>query len=274
MSLKIISADERMKKRHSVSGVIFGPHGIGKTFLLKSLDPSTTLFVNMESGDLCVKDWPVDSIEVKTWEEARDIACLVAGPNLANRSDQPYSQAHYDYCLQEYEGVDLAKYQTFFYDSISVLSRLCFQWSNGQPAAFSKAGTYDQRGAYGLLGQELMRWFCQVQKTKEKHTWLVGGLDEKFDDFNRSVWTPQIEGSKAANELPGIFDQVISMVQLKNDDGEPYRAFVCHKINPWGYPAKDRSTKLEMIEPPHLGKLIHKISGDYSYPESNDFQQS
>jgi hypothetical protein len=30
-------------------------------------------------------------------------------------------------------------------------------------------------------------------------------------------------------------------------------------MNPWGYPAKDRSGRLDMVEPPHLGELIAKI---------------
>ena len=51
------------------------------------------------------------------------------------------------------------------------------------------------------------------------------------------------------------------MVQISPEDGEPYRAFVCQTLNPWGYPAKDRSGRLDMIERPHLGKLMDKISG-------------
>jgi hypothetical protein len=37
------------------------------------------------------------------------------------------------------------------------------------------------------------------------------------------------------------------------------RGFVCTAPNPWGYPAKDRSGKLDQTEPPHLSKLIAKI---------------
>jgi hypothetical protein len=32
-------------------------------------------------------------------------------------------------------------------------------------------------------------------------------------------------------------------------------------INPWGYPAKDRSGRLGILEPPHLGRLFEKIAG-------------
>jgi hypothetical protein len=30
-------------------------------------------------------------------------------------------------------------------------------------------------------------------------------------------------------------------------------------MNPWGYPAKDRSGRLDMVEAPDLGVLIRKI---------------
>jgi hypothetical protein len=258
---RIITADERMAETRYVKGVIAGPHGIGKTTLLKTLDPAKTLFLNLEAGDLAVQDFPVDSINIQTWDQARELACLTRGPNPALRSDQPYSQAHYDYCCSQTDPKFLDKYSIYFWDSISVAARLCLQWCGGQPKAFSeKSGKPDNRGLYGLLGRELIDWFTEIQHTN-KHVWLVGGLDEKPDDFNRPTYSLQIDGAKAALELPGIFDEIISMVQLKTDDGQPYRAFVCHKVNPWGYPAKDRSTRLDMLERPHLGALMDKIIG-------------
>jgi hypothetical protein len=34
---------------------------------------------------------------------------------------------------------------------------------------------------------------------------------------------------------------------------------VCTTINPYGYPAKDRSGRLDTFEKPHLGRLMTKI---------------
>jgi hypothetical protein len=107
----------------------------------------------------------------------------------------------------------------------------------------------------------MIGWLTQLQHTKGKNVWLIGILDEKTDDYNRRFFSLQIEGSKTGLELPGIVDEVISMVQLSTEEGEPYRAFVCQTLNPYGYPAKDRSGRLDMIERPHLGQLMDKISG-------------
>ena len=149
-----------------------------------------------------------------------------------------------------------------FIDSITVAGRLCFQWCKGQPQAFSgRNGKPDMRGAYGLHGQEMIAWLTHLQHTRGKNVWFVGILDEKLDDFNRRVFSPQIEGSKTGNELPGIVDEVIVMAEIGQADGDPYRAFVCRTLNPFGYPAKDRSGRLDAIEEPHLGRLMEKIGG-------------
>jgi hypothetical protein len=263
MALRIITASERMQNHSGIKGFVCGPAKIGKTSLLRTLDPASTLFVDLEAGSLSVQDVEVDSIEIRDWNEARDVACFAGGPNPAMRSDQPYSQAHYEYVCEKYgDPTTMDKYQTLFIDSITVLGRLCFQWAKGQPAAFSdKTGKQDLRGAYGLHGQEMITLLSHIQHIKGKNVWFVGLLDEKTDDFNRTIYVPQIEGSKTGLELPGIVDQVITMMEIKDDEGNGYRAFICTRPNRWGVPAGDRSGRLNMIEKPHLGELMAKISG-------------
>ncbi|MDH5528170.1 MAG: hypothetical protein OEY97_12780, partial [Nitrospirota bacterium] len=65
-----------------------------------------------------------------------------------------------------------------------------------------------------------------------------------------------------------------SPAELKDDDGATYRAFVCQTLNPWGYPAKDRSGRLDLIEEPNLQKLMEKIqSPGRPAPERLDFSR-
>jgi len=45
-----------------------------------------------------------------------------------------------------------------------------------------------------------------------------------------------------------------------------YRGFVTRADNPFGYPSKDRSGRLEAIEEPHLGKLLAKCLGQSKDP--------
>jgi hypothetical protein len=112
-----------------------------------------------------------------------------------------------------------------------------------------------------MQGREMMSWLTHLQHIRDKNVIFVGILDEKVDEYGRTMYELQIEGSKTGRELPGIVDEVITMAVMPSEEHGPYRAFVCQTLNQWGYPAKDRSGQLEIVEEPHLGKLLTKISG-------------
>ena len=261
MALRIISAEERLAEIRMIKAAIFGGSGQGKTSLLWTLLARTTLFFDLEAGDLAVEGWPGDTIRPRTWQECRDFAAFIGGPNPALRDDQPYSAAHHAAVCERFgDPASLDRYDTVFIDSITVAGRLCFQWCRGQPEAFSeKTGKPDIRGAYGLHGREMIAWLTHLQHTRAKNIIFVGILDEKLDDFNRKVFVPQIDGSKTGLELPGIVDEVLTLTAIPDDSGQPRRVLVCQTLNPWGYPAKDRSGRLDMVEEPHLGRLFEKI---------------
>ena len=262
MALPIITADERLAEKQGVKLVLLGKSGIGKTSQLKTLPEASTLFVDLEAGDLAVKDWRGDCVRPSTWPEFRDLVVFLAGPNPALPADAPFSEAHYRHVCERYgDPAQLAKYDTYFVDSITVLARLALVWAKTQPQAYSeRTGKPDTRGAYGLLGSELIGALTHLQHARGKHVVFVAILDERLDDFNRKVFVPQIEGAKTAAELPGIVDEVVTLAEIKAEDGSAYRAFVCHTVNPWGYPAKDRSGRLDLVEPPNLAALIAKCA--------------
>jgi hypothetical protein len=266
--LQIITADERLKERRGIKGVLTGISGIGKTSQLWTLNPDKTLFLNLEAGELAVQGWPGDEIRIRDWDRARDLACWIGGPNPAMRDDQSYSRADYARVCNAFGPPNiLEKYDTIFVDSITVASRLCLQWAKGQPQATSdRSGKADMRGAYGLLGQEMIGWLTHMQHTPDKNVWLVGLLDKRLDDFNRPFFSLQIEGSKTGLELPGIVDEIVTLADIRPAEGAPYRAFVCTTLNEFGFPAKDRSGRLTTIEPAHLGRLMDKIRGPLSAP--------
>jgi hypothetical protein len=257
--MKIISAEERLKQQTGTKLAIFGLWGIGKTSLLKTID-EPTICLDFEAGLLAVQDWIGDSISIRTWEDARDIACLIGGANPALRANAAYSQKHFDAVKMRYKDYDFSKYLCIFIDSITISSKLCLTWCKSQPESFSERnGKPDTRSAYGLLASEMSAWLNQFQHIPDKDIVIVGLLDQKTDDFNRTIWSPQIEGSKTTLEIPAILDEVISMVAVKNETGKLVRKFVCQTLNAAGYPAKDRIGRLEEIEDAHLGKLLRKI---------------
>jgi len=193
MMLPIITADQRLAERRGIKGVLVGKSGIGKTSQLWTLNPIATLFMDLEAGDLAAEGYQCDTIRPRTWQDCRDFAVFIGGPNPALRDDQPYSQAHFDaVCGRFGDPAVLDKYETLFVDSITVAGRLCLQWCKGQPQAYSeKTGKPDSRGAYGLMGQEMIGWLTHLQHTRRKNVWFVGILNEALDDFNRRVFSLQ-----------------------------------------------------------------------------------
>jgi hypothetical protein len=264
MALPIISAEERLKERHSAKVGLVGFPGVGKATQLATLPPQKTLFIDLEAGDLSVRDWPGDTVRPRTWDEFLDLVVFLAGPLPTATADQPFSENHYEYVCKKYgDPVQLARYDFYFVDSLTVLSRLCFAWCKTQPQAFSeKTGKPDNRGAYGLLGQQMITALTHLQHVRDKHVIYVAILEEKTDDFNRRYYQLQLEGNKTALELPGVLDEVVTLAILKADDGSSYRGFVTRADNPYGYPSKDRSGRLDAVEEPDLGKLIRKCLGE------------
>jgi hypothetical protein len=258
--MKIISADERLREQRGAKVLIVGPVGIGKTSLLRTLDPARTIFLDVEAGDLAVIDLPVPTVRLDDWPAARDLACRIGGPNKSFPPTACYSQAHYEAIGGALEHLD--QYESIFVDSITAISRLSFRWAEQQPEAFSeRSGRKDVRGAYGLHAREMILWLNQLQHARAKHVIFVGVLERVVDEFGKSEWQLQAEGSKTSRELPGIVDQIITYAFLNFGDGKPpIRGFVCTAPNPWAYPAKDRSGRLGEIEQPDLGKLLTKLT--------------
>jgi AAA domain-containing protein len=257
--VKIISASERMKERHGVKALIVGPAGVGKTTLLRTLDIKSTLFLDLEAGDLAVQDLDVDTLRPVTWDDCRNMACYLTGPNASLPPTAVYSQAHYDAIAPDFADTNLAKYETYFIDSITVAGRLCFRWCEQQPESVNDRGKKNLLGTYGLMGREMIGWLNQLQFARGKNVIFVGILEKEIDEFKQVHWDLQIDGAKTGKELPGIVDQIITLQFIDFGDGKPVRAFVCDQPNQWFYPAKDRAGKLDMIEEPHLGRLLAKI---------------
>ena len=272
MALRIVTADERLAEANSkTTMVIVGPAGVGKTYLLTTVSPIATLCLDFEAGLKSVQDWSGESIPIRTFPDALDIACLIGGINPAASPEQPFSEAHYRHVSQRYpELVQMvATKRLIFVDSITDLTRQAMDWAKTRPEAFSeKTGKPDTRGAYGLLAREVIGLLKHLQHAPGKSVIFVGILERVTDELNRTTWQPQLEGGKVAREFPGIVDQVCTL-SLFTPEGSGWRhdpdrgevrRLVCRAGNPLALPAKDRSGRLDVTEPPDLGALLAKIN--------------
>jgi hypothetical protein len=260
--MKIFSADERLSTPRGVKILIAGPTGVGKTSLLRTVDPTRALLLDSEAGDLSIQDLPVDKIDINDWQTARDVACRIGGPNPSFSPLHCYSQAHYEKIGGPLENLD--RYDLIVADSITDLSRRSYRWAEQQPETRSeRTGAKDTRATYGLHARELLLWLHQLQHVPGKHVVFIGILERLTDDFNRPIgFQVQMEGAKVPREIGAIVDEFIVMDWIKFDGrDEPARAFICASPNRWNYPAKDRSGRLDQVEEPHLARLLTKIVG-------------
>jgi AAA domain-containing protein len=261
--MKILTADERLAEKSGAKILIVGPSGIGKTSLLRTLSAemlATTLFIDIEAGDLAVADLPVASVRPRQWSECRDLACLLGGPNPALPATVAYSEAHCNEVVKNSEFASLASYQILFVDSLTAASRLSFTWAEQQPEAYTDRGRKDLRAIYGLHARTMIAWLNQLQHARGRTVVFVAVLERNVDDFNIATWQPQIEGGKTGRELPAIVDQIVTMNWIDFGDRKPVRTFVCTNPNAWNFPGKDRSARLTELEPPDLGALIEKLA--------------
>lgn len=273
MALRIVTADERLAVANAKTTVaIFGPAGAGKTSLARSLPPAETVVIDLEAGMKSLQGWGGDSIPVRSFQDAADIACLVGGVDPAADAQGFFSAAHHQHVVTEYPELAqmIATKRYVFVDSITDLTRQAMAWAKTRPEAFSeRTGKPDTRGAYGLLARETISLLKHLQHAPGRTVIFVGILERVLDEFGRETFQPQMEGGKAARELPGIVDQVMTL-SLFDPDGESWRhnpasgstrRLVCRSGNPWGLPAKDRSGHLDATEPPDLMAVLDKVNG-------------
>jgi len=280
MPVRIVTADERLSAAHNKTSIaIFGPPGVGKTSLLKTLPSEHTVCLDLEAGMKSVQDWPGASIPVRSFVDFRDLVVLIGGPDPAADPNAWYSAQHHQHARGVYAGRGieefLASKAVVFVDSITDLTRQVMTYAKQQPEAFSdRTGKPDIRGAYGLLGREVIQALKHLQHAAGKTVIFVGVLEKVTDEFNVVTWRPQMEGSKAGRELPGIVDQVMSLHLFSRaadgsfalDERATERRLVCKSGNSFGLPAKDRSGRLDITEPPDLGALLHKINAIAAAP--------
>jgi hypothetical protein len=207
-----------------VKTLVYGAAGTGKTTLIAGMP--CPLILSAESGLLSLQGSDLAYIEVSSVSDLREAYKWLVGSDEAKRFES--------ICL----------------DSISEIAEVCL----GE----EQLKTKDGRAAYGQLGTvmgEVIRAFRDLPL----HVLLIAKLDKGADELGRITYSPGMPGQKLSQSLPYFFDEVLALRIEKNAEGVLRRELLCQPDSLWL--AKDRSGRLDRLEPPDLGALIKKIRG-------------
>ncbi len=210
------------------TALIVGPSGIGKTSLLRTINPSDGILVlSAEAGLLSVRDlWLEDAIKVV---------------EILNIDD-------FQKTFEELKRVEnQSQYKWIFIDSLTEIAAKSLEaWEKKYP---DNKDSYNKWNGYEGQMLYLIKGFRDLKPYN-----VIFTCQESVKDLGITAEIKH-KGLKAA--LPYIFDEVFYFAQVPGEKGLAQRVFLT-SITP-GKPGKDRSGKLAAMEHPHLSYLRDKI---------------
>ncbi len=221
MALKIITTKQAVSQ-NGIKVLVHGPAGAGKTRLCATTgDLAATLIISAESGLLSLREHTIDVAEVSSLDDVREAYRMLA------------AGSH--------------KYRWVCLDSISEIAEVVL--------THEKKQTKDPRQAYGAL-QEAM--FQLLKSFRDLPMSVYMSCKQQRDEDGR--YLPSLPGSKLAQGIGYLFDEVFALQTQRDDQGVVRRALLC-RDDP-RYEVKDRSGALNALEPADLSAIAAKIRGD------------
>lgn len=210
--------------------LVYGDSGVGKTTLVASLE-GRILVLSAESGLLSLAQFAdradvIDVVEIATLAQLRE-------------------------CYAELRAS--CEYDWIVLDSVSEIAEVVL--------ADEKAKTKDPRQAYGALADSMtaiMRAFRDLDAGVYFSAKLAKTKDETTGRVSYGIGMP---GAKLGDALPYLFDEVFRLVVIDEDDGDGgrvQRRYLQTAADSRSV-AKDRSGKLDALEPADLGAIVAKI---------------
>lgn len=215
---------------HGVKAVVYGQPGAGKTRLILSCP--NPVIISAEKGLLSLRQ---EGANLPVWE-IRTMAEL---------------KAAHAWALGSHEA---KQFDTFCLDSISEIAEVTL-------VASQKANAKDGWKPYQDLQKDVMQIFRDFRDFAHKHVYFA--CKEEYDKdgvTQMSKYMPSMPGKVLTQQIPYIFDEIFRLVVFTDPaTGQQYSALRTQPDQ--SNIAKDRSGRLALWEPPHLGNIFAKILG-------------
>jgi len=238
MAVKITTLDEAIEDS-GIRIMLYGPSGVGKTFMTSTL-PGSILLVNAEGGLLSLKKAPQevkDRITVSTIAGMEDIG------EVYNTMSDPE-----------------CPYDVVVFDSITEIAEKLL--------AVGKSAAKDPRHAYGTMADDMIGLIKAFRDMPGKKTVIMIAKQKRFTDDYAGItkYMPDYPGRVLTQGSPYLFDEVFAMRILKDAEGEEHRAL--QTAMDIQFDAKDRSGNLDRFEPADWSVVFKKIQDSADSPES------
>ena len=218
-----LKAASQLAQNLGVKCIGYGPPGTGKTPLVKTC-PRPVMCV-VEPGMLSMQD--ADNIPAF---EAYTV---------------PQILEFFDWIFRSNE---TANFDTIVIDSVSQLAEeiLKEELKNNK----------DGRKAYGELSRRVMDLINGLYFLKNKNVYLIA-KQGVFDENGSSIKKPFFPGQDLNVKISHLFDEIFH-IDLAPIPGQPKPMIAIRSKATYGILARDRSGKLDELEPPNLGAIFKK----------------
>lgn len=207
----------------NIKVMVHGPSGSGKTRLCATTG-GKTLIINAEGGLLSLRGHDIDVFTVKSMDDLVEV---------------------YKYL------VDDKDFEWVCLDSISEVAEVVL--------AKEMKEQKDPRKAYGEM-QVTMTEMIRCFRDLPKNIYFSAKQERIKDDTTGGViFGPSAPGQKLAQALPYFFDEVFSLHNWKDEQGNIQSGLQTRRDAQ--YEAKDRSGALDMLEQANLAAIATKIKG-------------
>jgi phage nucleotide-binding protein len=237
----------RNLSQHRIKAVVYGPSGIGKTSLAKTIDQKKfgkVLILDAEQGSLSLSGFDIDVISITSDDD---------GKLLPKKDRIARVRSAYSYLMTEKH-----EYQILIIDSGTELSQIVVE---------SLDETYpnakDSLQKWGKYSQVMVNLIKAFRDVPQMHVIFLALDKVEKDELGRKTVGIEMSG-KISKQILGYFDEVLHM-EIQNTESGPARVFLTNTTGE--VTAKDRSGKLEGYEPADLSHIFTKILGE---PKNND----
>lgn len=210
-----------------VTVLVYGRPGVGKTTLCATAP--NPIILSAESGLLSLDDYDIPTLTISNIEDLSDA---------------------YEYLTTNPEGM---VYETICLDSVSEIAE--------QILAEEKGNTKDGRKAYGEMQDRMNKILRMFRDIEGKNVYFSAKMEKIQTDTGALIYAPSMPGTKLGQGIGYFLDEVFALgVMTDTETGERRRVLQTGANE--SYEAKDRSGKLDFIEPADLGYIIRKIKGE------------